>query len=216
MHASALTRYATTALIEMRRTLSLAVAVTLLATAPATAKVLVEKARVCGVGDCNTVAAAQGHQLPFELLGPAIETGRRSKAPPGVASEPRYRVTLNTRPGGDVVRVDYLPGPDYIRVRGRSNAEAGGALLNRGWVRLGPGRAHAYPQRASESKAYQGLVEGLTPFPGSDSELPGSDDGEGSGFPWLAVVAGALAAGAALLLSFIRLSTRPPRSPASS
>jgi hypothetical protein len=115
---------------------------------------------VCGVGDCRTVSAAEGRQLPFELLGPAIETGRRSEAPPGAASEPRYRVTLHTRPGGDVVRIDYLPGLDYIRVDGGPNAEAGGALLNRGWVRLGPGKSYAYPQRASEIKAYQQLVGG--------------------------------------------------------
>jgi len=120
----------------MRRTVLLTVALILLAASPAAAKEQVEKARACGADDCHTVAAWNGDQLPFELLGPAIEAGRRTDASPGAASQPRYRIALHTRPGRDVVRLDYLPGPNYIRVRGGPGAEAGGALLNRGYRRV--------------------------------------------------------------------------------
>ena len=79
--------------------------------------------------------------------------------------------------------IDYLPGPNYIRVRGRPNAEAGGHCSTAAGCGSGPGGHTRTHEGQSETNAYQDLVEGLTPFPGNDSGLPGSDDGGGSGFP---------------------------------
>jgi len=121
--------------------------------ADATGKVALQAAEVCGASECSTRTAQAPGDLPFELLGPTIEAGRR--AAPRDSTGPNYRITLTTQavPGNEVIRLQYFPDSRFLHILGQPRSEAGGALLNTGWVRLRPLEAHAY----------DALTVGLTP-----------------------------------------------------
>ena len=161
----------------MLRTLPIPVALvlSLALAANAAGKVAVEVARACGASECSARKAERPGDLPFELLGPAIEAGRRSARPDSAGSS--YRITLTTQavPGNEVIHLEYFPDARFLHVLGRPGTEAGGALLNTGWVRLMP----------SEVDAYETLTAGLT--------LPDAKRDEGDGPAWEIPVAAASA-----------------------
>lgn len=152
--------------------------------ADAAGKVALQAAEACGTSECSTRTAQTPGDLPFELFGPTIEAGRR--APPPDSAGPNYRITLTTQavPGNEVIRLEYFPDSRFLHVLGRSGTEAGGALLNTGWVRLTP----------LEIRAYDALTAGLTPrgARGEGRQSP----------PWeiLGAAAGVLALGAGGLI----------------
>jgi hypothetical protein len=142
----------------MRRSLSTLLTVGALLSLPAvaTGKVALEQVRACGASGCATQVASTPGELPFELFGPTIETGRTVAAP--AVAGPRYRITLTTQPvpGRDAISLIYLPESGYIHVLGEPGTEAGGAQLNTGWVRLAP----------AEVAAYDVVTAGVTPAGG--------------------------------------------------
>jgi len=152
--------------------------------ADAAGKVALQAAEACGASECSTETAERPGDLPFELFGPTIEAGRR--AAPQDSAGPNYRITLTTQavPGNEAIRLQYFPDSRFLHILGRPGTEAGGALLNTGWVRLTP----------PEADAYDTLTAGLTP------RDAGGDESQSS--PWeIPVVAlGLLALGAIGLL----------------
>jgi hypothetical protein len=130
-------------------------------------KVPLKSAEVCGQSGCATQTANGGRDLPFEVLGPVIEAGRRV-TPPAPPAGPRFEIVLTTRPapGNETVSVNYFPDVGYLQINGQAGDEVGGALLNAGWVRLA----------ASERNAYDALVSGATPF---GAEVQSSNAGDG-------------------------------------
>jgi len=162
--------------------------------AGAEGKVMLKSAKVCGQSGCATQTARAGDDLPFEIFGPVIEAGRRV-TPPAQPTGPRFEVVLTTRPapGSETASVDYFPDPGYIRIDGRRGDEAGGALLNVGWVLLA----------TAERKAYDALVFGATPF-GAEGQSNNADDG----LP--AIVVGLVIALSFASLAFILFFRRRP------
>lgn len=162
--------------------------------AAATGKVALRKAEACGSDGCRTLTAdptagdphSGAGALPFELFGPTIEAGRRAQ-PPAQEGDERIRVTFTTlrAPGPEVFSLDYFPQAGYLHILGEPGTEAGGAMLNTGWVRL----------TSHERAAYDSLVAGVTPF-GAEP-----DDGGDGGTPaaTIALLAGAVLATAAII-----------------
>lgn len=195
----------------MRRSLTLTVVAVLASAlaAEAAGKLAFEPTEVCGSEGCRTVAAApttgDPHsgvgELPFELLGPPIEAGERV-APPSEAGDERVRVTMTTSfgPGPETFALDYFPEAGYLHILGELGGEAGGALLNAGWVRLTP------PERA----AYDALVAGVAPF-GAEP-----DGGDGGGTPATTIallLAGTVLATASIIWALGRRSPARVRAP---
>ena len=167
--------------------------------ADAAGKVALEAAQVCGAFECSVRKAERPGDLSFELLGPTIEA-RRGSAPPDSAGS-SYRITLTTRPapGNEVIHVEYFPDSRFLHVLGRPGTEAGGALLNTGWVRLTP----------PEVEAYDSLTAGVA--------LPDAKRDEGDLPPWeiLMAAASALALGAIGLIAARRRRSAPVTAPSS-
>jgi hypothetical protein len=126
------------------------------------AKEIVKKAEACGSSGCRAEVRHPDRDLPFELIGPTIQTGRRVPPPPRAATEPSFTVTLHTRPGRNVISARYLPGPGFLRAK----AERGRIFVPRRWVRL----------TEDEVSAYAWLTDGLAPF-GADQPAIGATRG---------------------------------------
>ena len=177
----------------------------------ASAKFVVDSARVCGADECQTITAGDGSPyLPFEILGPLIEPDRATGARIGVASQPHYRIKLNLTPE-NTIRVVYLPDASQVRVLGDPDAalEFRGAdqvTLNRGWVELSSKRPDVRAARA-ETDVWTQLIDGIPPNPGQKPEAE-ADAPNGSGFPFGFVIAAAV--GAAAILALLAAARRRP------
>jgi hypothetical protein len=156
----------------------------------AEAKVMLRSAEVCGQSGCAT-QSARGSDLPFNIFGPVIESGRQV-APPASPGA-RFEVVLTTRPapGRERVSVDYFPDTGYIRVHGQ--ADLSWAQLNARWVRLD----------SAERNAYDALVAGATPF-GAEAPTGNADDGP------TAIIIGLVIAMVLASITFILFFRRRP------
>ena len=185
----------------MKRSLAvfLAMIVPLVFAVDAGAKVALEKAEVCTASGCETHAAGPNEFLPFELFGPTVQIGRRTP-PPAQSDGSRYRITFFTRPvprGSERFAVDYFPDAGYLRVLGERGAEAGGAMLNTGWVRLSAGERRAYDR--------------LTTGPASSGPDTPSESSDGGGAPLgvIGAVIAVLALGALAFVVALRRRSQP-------
>lgn len=182
----------------------------ILATPPsASAKFAVVSARVCGADGCQTITASDASYLPFEILGPLLESDRAAGERTGVASQPHYRVKLNLKPE-NTIRVVYLPEAGQVRVLRDSDTALefpgpGQVKLNRGWIELRSERPDIRAARA-ETDVWARLVDGLPPIPGQTAEAE-ADAPNGSGFPFGLVIAAAV--GAAILALLAAANRRP-------
>ncbi len=167
----------------MKRAISALLVLFLIPASAAEAKELLTRATACGASGCRTVTTAPS--LPFELLGPTIETGRATASPDLQSGFYRARLVTTTGRGRELISLRYFPDSSYIRVRASRGDCSACALAPRRWVQLDP----------SESRAYASLSNGLGTFPTSSlrattATLARSDS------PWLAI---GLAGGACLL-----------------
>lgn len=173
-------------------------AVALLSLTPVAAgKEVLTRAVACGSSGCTVESRASA--LPFELLGPTIETGRA--AAPRRAESPHLRVRLFTVPGAaDAIAIDFYPRSGYLHVLGRrGSCTRICALVPRRWVALEP----------LEASAYAELTAGVRPAGESPAKPPPVETGSTAPAAPLVATAVALALGLLGALAWRRRRAAP-------